>query len=54
VADISDFASNGRNRLSISPRKTRSTDDYDTEPRANVVALRNRAMVVKVNRLFRL
>jgi hypothetical protein len=30
------------------------TDDYDSDPRANVVALRNRAIVVKFNRLFRL
>jgi len=30
------------------------TDDFDTEPRPNVVALRNRAFVVKFNRLFRL
>jgi hypothetical protein len=29
------------------------TDDYDTEARAGVDALRNRAFVVKVNRLFR-
>ncbi len=30
------------------------TDDFDTEPRPNVVSLRNRAFVVKFNRLFRL
>ena len=30
------------------------TDDYDSDPRADVVALRNRAIVVKFNRLFRL
>ena len=30
------------------------TDDYNTDPRANAVALRNRAIVVKFNRLFRL
>ena len=30
------------------------TDDYDSDPRANAVALRNRAIVVKFNRLFRL
>ena len=30
------------------------TDDYDTEPRPNVDPLRNRAFVVKFNRLFRL
>ncbi len=29
------------------------TDDYDTESRAASTALRNRAFVVKVNRLFR-
>jgi len=29
------------------------TDDYDTEARPNVTPLRNRAFVVKVNRLFR-
>jgi hypothetical protein len=29
------------------------TDDYDSEARPNVTALRNRAFVVKVNRLFR-
>jgi hypothetical protein len=29
------------------------TDDYDTEPRPKVVPLRNRALVIKVNRLFR-
>mgnify|MGYP000715222950 CR=1 FL=1 len=29
------------------------TDDYDTEAKAGVDALRNRAFVVKVNRLFR-
>ncbi len=30
------------------------TDDFDTEPRPNAEALRNRAFVVKFNRLFRL
>ncbi|MDP3718759.1 MAG: DUF5916 domain-containing protein [Acidobacteriota bacterium] len=30
------------------------TDDFDTEPRPNLDALRNRAFVVKFNRLFRL
>ena len=30
------------------------TDDYDSDPRADVVSLRNRAFVVKFNRLFRL
>ncbi len=30
------------------------TDDFDTDPRPNVGALRNRAFVVKFNRLFRL
>src|SRR4029434_2588659 len=30
------------------------TDDYDSDPPANVVPLRNRAIVVKFNRLFRL
>jgi hypothetical protein len=30
------------------------TDDFDTEPRPNADALRNRAFVVKFNRLFRL
>ena len=30
------------------------TDDYDSDPRPNAVALRNRAFVVKFNRLFRL
>jgi hypothetical protein len=30
------------------------TDDYDSDPRTDVVALRNRAIVVKFNRLFRL
>lgn len=30
------------------------TDDFDTEPRPNVVSLRNRAFVVKFNKLFRL
>ncbi len=29
------------------------TDDYDTDPRAGLSPLRNRAFVVKVNRLFR-
>jgi len=29
-------------------------DEYDSDPRADVVALRNRAIVVKFNRLFRL
>jgi hypothetical protein len=29
------------------------TDDYDTEAQPNVTPLRNRAFVVKVNRLFR-
>ena len=29
-------------------------DDYDSDQRANVVALRNRAIVLKFNRLFRL
>ena len=29
------------------------TDDYDTEARPNVSPLRNRAFVVKINRLFR-
>jgi len=29
-------------------------DDYDSNPRPNVVSLRNRAFVVKFNRLFRL
>jgi hypothetical protein len=29
------------------------TDDYDTEPRPRVTPLRNRALVVKINRLFR-
>jgi hypothetical protein len=29
------------------------TDDYDSDPRAGVSALRNRALVVKLNRLFR-
>ena len=30
------------------------TDDFDTDPQPNVVSLRNRAFVVKFNRLFRL
>jgi hypothetical protein len=30
------------------------TDDYDSDPRPNIVSLRNRAFVVKFNRLFRL
>lgn len=30
------------------------TDEYDPDPRADAVALRNRAIVVKFNRLFRL
>ena len=30
------------------------TDDFDTDPRPNVEPLRNRAFVVKFNRLFRL
>jgi hypothetical protein len=30
------------------------TDDYDSDPKPNAVALRNRAFVVKFNRLFRL
>lgn len=30
------------------------TDDFDTEARPGVTALRNRAFVVKFNRLFRL
>ena len=30
------------------------TDDYDSDPRANAAVLRNRAIVVKFNRLFRL
>ena len=30
------------------------TDDYDSEAAAGVSALRNRAFVIKVNRLFRL
>jgi hypothetical protein len=30
------------------------TDDFDTEARPDVTALRNRAFVVKFNRLFRL
>jgi hypothetical protein len=29
------------------------TDDYDSDPRAGASALRNRALVVKINRLFR-
>ncbi len=29
------------------------TDDYDTDARPNIVPLRNRAFVVKINRLFR-
>ncbi len=29
------------------------TDDYDSEPPSGVTALRNRAFVVKFNRLFR-
>ena len=29
------------------------TDDYDTEVRPNITPLRNRALVVKINRLFR-
>ena len=30
------------------------TDDYDSDARSDAVALRNRAFVVKFNRLFRL
>lgn len=30
------------------------TDDYDSDPRPNIISLRNRAFVVKFNRLFRL
>ena len=30
------------------------TDDYDSDPRPNIAPLRNRAFVVKFNRLFRL
>jgi hypothetical protein len=29
------------------------TDDYHTDPRASVTRLRNRALVIKINRLFR-
>jgi hypothetical protein len=29
------------------------TDDYDSEPRPGIPALRNRALVIKFNRLFR-
>jgi len=29
------------------------TDDYDTEARPNITPLRNRALVVEINRLFR-
>jgi hypothetical protein len=30
------------------------TDDFDTDARTNMPSLRNRAFVVKANRLFRL